>query len=221
MTEKLLDDQISDQVEEIFGDLKEPVEVLLFTDQANCDYCADTRQLLQEVTGLSDKLNLTVYDIVEHSDLAARYKVDKTPGFVLAGKDGDAIIDYGIRYFGIPAGHEFTTLIHDLLAVSGGDFGLGNQTRAYLKGLKEAVHLQVFVTPSCPWCPRAVLLAHQMAMESPLVEAEMVEATEFPELAERFNVSGVPQTTINHGAGIVVGAVPEEQLLAEIMRVVG
>ena len=125
MTEKLLHDQISDQVEEIFGDLKEPSRgAWPFTDQANCDYCADTRQLLQEVTGLSDKLNLTVYDIVEHSDLAARYKVDKTPGFVLAGKDGDAIIDYGIRYFGIPAGHEFTTLIHDLLAVSGGDFGL-------------------------------------------------------------------------------------------------
>jgi alkyl hydroperoxide reductase subunit AhpF len=120
MTEKLLDDQISDQVEEIFADLKEPVEVLLFTDQANCDYCADTRQLLQEVTELSDKLSLTVYDIVEHSDLAARYRVDKTPGFVLAGKDGDTIIDYGIRYFGIPAGHEFTTLIHDLLVVSGG-----------------------------------------------------------------------------------------------------
>ena len=91
----------------------------VFTDQANCDYSADTRQLLQEVTELSDKLNLTVYDIVEHSDLAS-HKVDKTPGFVLAGKDGDAIIDYGIRYFGIPAGHEFTTLIHDLLVVSRG-----------------------------------------------------------------------------------------------------
>jgi hypothetical protein len=59
-----------------------------------------------------------------------------------------------------------------------------------------------------------------MALESEMVEAEMIEAMEFPELSSRFRVSGVPQTTINHGAGTVVGAVPEDNLLAEIMRAV-
>ena len=66
-----------------------------------------------------------------------------------------------------------------------------------------------------------MLLAHQMALEGPLVQAEMVEATEFPELSMQFNVSGVPQTTINSGAGRVVGAVPESHLLAELMRSLG
>lgn len=55
-----------------------------------------------------------------------------------------------------------------------------------------------------------------MALESQWVQAEMVEAIEFPELSTRFGVSGVPQTTINHGAGTVVGAVPEEYLVDEI-----
>ena len=64
-----------------------------------------------------------------------------------------------------------------------------------------------------------MVLAHRMAIESPLVEAEMVEAMEFPELANRFNVGGVPQTTINAGAGTLVGASPEEHLMAEIMKV--
>jgi hypothetical protein len=64
-----------------------------------------------------------------------------------------------------------------------------------------------------------VVLAHRMAVESPLVEAEMVEAMEFPELSNRFNVDGVPQTTINAGAGSLVGAAPEEYLVAEIMKV--
>lgn len=64
------------------------------------------------------------------------------------------------------------------------------------------------------------MLAHQMALESPLVQAEMVEATEFPELSNRHNVSGVPQTTINDGKGNVVGAVPEANLIAEILRAV-
>jgi len=63
-----------------------------------------------------------------------------------------------------------------------------------------------------------VVLAHQMALESPWVQAEMVEAIEFPELSNRHRVSGVPQTTINDGAGAVVGAVPEEHLLAEVLR---
>ena len=62
------------------------------------------------------------------------------------------------------------------------------------------------------------MLAYQMAMESPMVQAEMVEATEFYDLSEQFGVSGVPQTTINLGAGTVVGAVPEEYLLAEILK---
>jgi hypothetical protein len=65
-----------------------------------------------------------------------------------------------------------------------------------------------------------VLLAYQMAMESPYIQAEMIEATEFSDLSDRFNVSGVPQTTINLGAGTVVGAVPEDYLLEEIQRAV-
>lgn len=63
-----------------------------------------------------------------------------------------------------------------------------------------------------------MVLAHQMAMESPYIQAEMIEAMEFPDLANQFDVSGVPQTTINMGAGTAVGAVPEEDLLEEIHR---
>jgi len=144
--------------------------------------------------------------------------VDAAPTLIIAGKDGDQIIDYGIRLKGIPAGYEFTTLIRDVLLVSSRDSGLNQATRAWLRELKEPVHLQVFVTPTCPYCPRAVTLAHQMALESPLVKADMVEAMEFPELADRYGVSGVPHTTINDGAGALVGAAPEEDLIAEIQR---
>lgn len=63
------------------------------------------------------------------------------------------------------------------------------------------------------------MLAHQMAMESEMVQAEMVEAMEFPELSDQFGISGVPHTVINAGAGNMVGAAPEEMLLAEIQRV--
>jgi len=218
MTEKLLNDEVVSQVKDVFANMSEPVAVLFFGQKDGCDYCEDSRQLVQEVTAISDKLNLEIYDLDDNADIAAQFHVDKAPGLVLVGKDGDHMIDYGIRYAGIPSGHEFSSLINDLVLVSGRDSGLAPDTRDYLKSLTEPVLLQVYVTPTCPYCPRAVILAHQMAMESPLVEAEMIEAMEFPELSTRHGVGGVPQTTINDGAGTVVGAVPEPNLVEEIQR---
>lgn len=218
----LLNDGIRKQVQDIFdAQLKQPAGVLFFGSKDNCDTCADTQQLLEEVTSLSDKLFLEMYDLEEHANLAQKYHIDKVPGIIFVGRDGEQLIDYGMRMAGIPSGHEFSTLIHDLILVSSRDSGLEQKTRQELKKLTKPVHLQVFVTPTCPYCPRAVVLAHMMAMESPLIEAEMVEAMEFPDLADRFNVSGVPQTTINYGAGTVVGATPEDYLLDEIKRAVG
>jgi len=217
--EKVLDPQITSQIQQAFDGIVEPVQVLLFTSKANCDYCNETQQLLEEVIALNDNVELSVYDIEQNQDLASKFNVTNTPGIVIAAKDEQDIKNFGIQYSGIPAGHEFSTLINDILMVSKRDSGLDAKTRKYLKTLDRPLHLQVFVTPTCPYCPRAVLLAHQMAMENPMmITAEGVEATEFPDLANRFNVRGVPQTVINAGSGMVVGAVPEQNLLAEIRR---
>jgi len=214
----MLDDKIKGQIQELFADLKHPVEILFFgsDDKNRCQYCVETQQLLNEVSGLSDLISLTVYDLNQDAGLATQYKVDDTPEFVLASRDGEQILDYGIRYKGIPAGHEFTSLVNDIVMVSQRNSNLSEETRQFLQGLSTPVHLQVFVTPTCPYCPRAVVLAHQFALESSMVEADMVEAMEFPELSDRFDVSGVPQTTINMGAGTVIGAAPERQLVDEI-----
>jgi glutaredoxin-like protein len=148
--------------------------------------------------------------------VAENYNIRLTPGLVIAGEDDDGPIDFGIRYAGIPSGHEFSSLIQDIILVSSRDSGLNETTRDFLANLDEPVLLQVFVTPTCPYCPRAVITAHQMAMESPMVEAEMVEASEFPELSMQYQVMGVPDTVINHGTTKVVGAVPEGRLVIEI-----
>jgi glutaredoxin-like protein len=148
MSEKLLNDQIVVQLREAFANLKRPVAVLFFGSMENCEYCEDTRQLLEEVTAIDEKLSLTVYDIDSDTDVAAHYRVDKTPGIVIAAKDGEQITDLGIQYSGIPSGHEFSTLIQDVLLVSSRDSGLSTQTRDYLKNLDKPLHLQVFVTPT-------------------------------------------------------------------------
>jgi glutaredoxin-like protein len=216
---KVLDEQIIKQIKQVFEGIEQPVQVLLFASKDNCDYCNETKQLLEEVTALHDKLELTIYDVKEDQEVAMQYNVTHAPGIVIAAKDDAGVKNLGIQFSGIPSGHEFSTLINDILIVSKRDSGLDATTREFLKNLDKPLHLQVFVTPTCPYCPRAVLLAHQMAMENPrMIRAEGVEATEFPELANRFNVRGVPQTVINAGSAMVVGAVPEQNLLAEIMR---
>lgn len=216
--EALLNNEIKKQVQEAFSQLKDSVEVLFFGRRDNCEYCEQTLQLTKEVVGLSENLHLSIFDLEDDVELARSFNVDKTPGLVIAGRDGDQLIDFGVRIAGIPAGHEFSSLIQDLILISNRDSGLSQHTRELLGKVDKPVTLQVFVTPTCPYCPRAVVLAHQMAMESEMIQAEMVEAMEFPELSQRHNVSGVPQTTINDGVGNVVGAVPEENLLAEIIR---
>jgi glutaredoxin-like protein len=215
----LLDEKIGGQIKDIFTKLNQPAEILFFGSDT-CDYCSDTLQLLQEVAAIDEKLSLSIHDLEKDADTARRFNVDKAPGIVVIARNGEELVNYGIQYSGIPSSHEFSTLINDILMVSSRDSGLSEQTREILRKLEKPVHLQVFVTPSCPYCPQAVLLAHQISMENPaMIRAEGVEATEFPELAQRFNVGGVPQTTINAGAGTVIGAVPEKQFLSELMRV--
>jgi alkyl hydroperoxide reductase subunit AhpF len=80
--------------------------------------------------------------------VARLYHVDKVPGLVLAGRDGDQITDFGVRFAGIPSGHEFASLVHDLVLVSSRDSGLDPLTRDFLKNLTSPLHLQVFVTPT-------------------------------------------------------------------------
>jgi glutaredoxin-like protein len=145
---KLLTEDVVKQIEEAFAPMKEAVHIMFFGQKEGCDYCADTQQLLEEVVEISDKLSVEIYDLDGDADVAEKFNVDKAPGIVMAAKDGETISDYGIRYAGIPSGHEFTSLIQDILLVAGRDSGLTQDTRDFLKELTEPVLLQVFVTPT-------------------------------------------------------------------------
>ena len=145
---QLLNADVVKQIEDAFAPMKEAVELLYFGKKDNCEYCADTKQLLGELAPISDKVSLAVYDIDDDADVAEKFNVDKAPGIVIAAKDGETVSDFGIRYAGIPSGHEFTSLIQDILLVSGRDSGLSQDMRDFLKDLDEPVLMQVFVTPT-------------------------------------------------------------------------
>jgi glutaredoxin-like protein len=193
-----------------FEELVHPVRLINFTQEVECLYCAETSDLMGEVAGLSDLISVEVRDFVADTEDVKKYSIDKIPATIV---EGDT--DYGIRFFGIPTGYEFGTLIEDIIMVSKRDSGLDPDTRRALAALNEPIHLQVFVTPTCPYCPAAVQLAHRFAMECDGIVADMVETTEFPHLTQRYGVVGVPKTVANE-IGIAEGVVPENVLTANL-----
>jgi len=180
--------------------------------QEDCGFCPETKQLLEELAGLTDKIKLTVYDFEKEPARVAEFQVDKVPAIVVMGEK-----DAGIRFFGIPSGYEFMSLLEAIVDVSRNETDLTEETKAALKKLDKEVNIQVFATPTCPYCPVAVRLGHQMALESPLVKAAMVEATEFPELTQKYEVFGVPKTIFNESLSLE-GAVPEEMFLEQVLK---
>lgn len=146
--EKLLNHEIVTQLRDAFQKMEHPVELILFVSEKHCDYCAETRQLLEEVAPLSDMLSLRVYDLEADADAAAKFNVSAAPAILILAREGEQVTDLGVRYMGIPSGHEFGTLIQAILLVSGRDSGLAPETRAYLQGLTSSLLLQVFVTPT-------------------------------------------------------------------------
>jgi len=213
----LLKPGLQKDIREALKGMSAPVTLAVFTtdtDQHACEMCDDTRQLVEELALLSDgRITTEIYDLARDPARAAALHVDKAPAVVvLAGNGGT---DHGVRFFGIPSGYEFASLISAVLMVSSGQAALTPATIAALSRVAEPLQIQVFVTPTCPYCPAAVTLAHKLAMASPHVSAEMIDASEFPDLSDRFGVRAVPHTVIN-GKVHVEGSVPEAALIEKM-----
>lgn len=143
----LLNTNIQKQVRQVFNSLENPVRLLLFTQgeggALECQMCRENRQLIEEVAALSDKISLEVYDFVGDAKVADEHGIDKIPALVVAGEK-----DYGVRFFGIPSGYEFSSLIEGITAVSRRKPSLNKKTLQDLQKLDQPVRIQVFVTPT-------------------------------------------------------------------------
>jgi glutaredoxin-like protein len=201
-----------DKKETLRNDLKErmvdPVKIVMFTQEVECRFCSDTRQLVQEIATLNDKINVEVYDFMVDATKAQELKIEKIPALAIIGKK-----DYGVRIYGIPYGYELQTLIAAVIGVSTGKTDLSDKTKAILADVKAPVHIQVFVTLTCPHCPVAASIAHKLAIESDMITADVIDSSEFATLAQKYSVIGVPKIVINEKVDFV-GAFSED-LFAE------
>jgi len=191
--------------------LVNPVRMIMFTQEMECGFCVQTKQLVIELAALNDKVRTEVHDFVADAELAKQYGIDKVPAIVVLGEK-----DYGIRFYGLPYGYEFQTLMSALSVVSKGKTELLEETKAKLRAITNPVHIQVLVTLTCPHCPAAASMAHMFAVENDMIRADVVDANEFPQLAVKYGVMGVPKVVVNDKVEFV-GALPEKMFLEHVL----
>ena len=201
------------QVGEILEKLPRTVKLIYFTQELECQFCRETHQLMNELKELgSGKIDLEVYNFVNDKEQVEKYNIDKIPAIAVTAGDKD----FGIRYYGIPSGYEFSSILEDIQEVAAGEPSVSEETREAIQKITHPIHLQVFITPTCPYCPGAVLMAHKLAMLNENITADMVEATEFPHLSMKYNVRGVPRTVIGEDHAIE-GALPEPNFVQKVL----
>lgn len=210
----ILNDQIAGQLKEIFADMKNEMTLAVFTKEGECETCADTVSFMKEIEALSDKIHFEAFDIDADKDKAEAFNVKMVPSIVMLNDKKEYL---GIKFNGIPAGHEINSFIPAILEVSGSGEALPQSFMDQLSTVSKPVNIKVFVTLSCPHCAGAVQKAHKLALENPMIDAEMVEAQTFYDLSNKFNVSSVPKVVINDKYEFV-GNQPLEVFLEEIAK---
>lgn len=190
----LIDNEIRLELGRIFEDMKENVTISLFTQEGECYTCDETIDFMKEIESISDKIHFEHLDLHKDSDRASAYNVTMVPSIVLLNHKKEYV---GVKFNGIPAGHEINSFIPALLMVSGAGPEMPEAMTKRIKAVDKPVNIKVFVTLSCPHCAGAVQKAHQIALLNPNIDAEMIEAQTFDTLSNQFKVSSVPLVVFN------------------------
>jgi glutaredoxin-like protein len=132
-------------------EMKDTVRVDFYTQHkselalpvAECPGCEETKQIIDELASLSDKIQVVVHDFFTEEAKAKETGVQEVPTTILSNPVGREM-----RFLGLPAGYEFAGLIDDIVNLSSGDSGLSPDTKTKLSTIDKPVDIKVFVTPT-------------------------------------------------------------------------
>jgi glutaredoxin-like protein len=216
----LLSPADQERLREELSAMTRPVRLLFFTQTLDCETCLQTREILDELPALSDQVSIEEVNFVLEPEKAAKFGIDRVPAIALVSlDDAGADRDSNMRFLGTPAGYEFISLIHAVRLAGGGPSHLSAESHSRVASVDRPMTVRVFTTPTCPHCPRAVNMAHEMAWANAHITAFAVEVTEYPDLARRYRVSGVPMTVVDETVEIL-GALPEDDFISQSLSAV-
>ena len=208
----LIEEASKNRLVQVFNTkLKDDVTLLFFKgDTPECVFCDHIEELLKEINSLNEKIKYRIYDI--NSPEAKIFGIISAPTLTFERKPN-------VRFLGIPSGHEFTVLVDDIIHISRNEIDLKYSTAKALSNINSKVHIMVFVTPTCPYCPITVRMAHQFALFNKNIISDMVEAIEYQNLSSKWSVMAVPKVVINEKKQFE-GAYPEEHFVNFILEAV-
>ncbi|TET37143.1 MAG: phosphoribosylaminoimidazolesuccinocarboxamide synthase [Planctomycetota bacterium] len=198
----------------LFPGIQGKVQLLLATQDRESFACREARLLFEEAASLTaGKAQLHVLDFTKDSEEIKRFDVERIPGLVFLGER-----DNGIRFYGVPSGYLFTTLLEAILLVGRGEVKLGFDTQAKLAAVKSPMHLKVFVTPMCPDSPQVVTLAQRFAYVSDFIRADIIDITSFPHLAIRHKIKSVPHIILDPKRDPIIGPQDETGFVQTVLE---
>ncbi len=145
----LLSPADQDKLREAFAEMKSAVKIVFFTQTLGCDTCLETRQIIDELPALTDKITIEEVNLVLDADKAKQYGVDRVPALAIVGRDEHgADRDSRIRFVGAPSGYEFISLVQAVLLVGGRAPSLSDENRRKLAAIAAPMTIQVYTTPT-------------------------------------------------------------------------
>jgi len=215
----LIDDESKKMLKERFDkELAGDIEVIVFSNKTGAtpeqaEYVEFTRNLFTELSEVSPRIILKEEALLDPK--AAGYGLTTNPSVMIGENKG-----YKIVFNGAPAGYEVMSVIETVILASKGQSGLSAENESKISASTGSAKVQVFVTPSCPYCSSAVVLSHRIAIASGgRITSECVEAEENTALAMEYNVSAVPQQVINADkTSITVGVQAESTFVDQVIK---
>ncbi|MBF4987744.1 alkyl hydroperoxide reductase subunit F [Methylophilus sp. 14] len=194
----MLDDTLKTQLQTYLGMLRQPIRLIASLD--NSDNAAKMRELLQEITALSDKVSL------DETGNDAR-----KPSFVIA-KEGET---HGVRFAAIPLGHEFTSLVLALLWTGGHPPKVEQDVLDQIKALDSDLNFEVYMSLSCHNCPDVVQATTLMTVFNPRINVTVIDGGLYQDEVNARNIMAVPATFLN-GEMFASGRMLVEEILAKV-----
>ncbi|QKR01029.1 glutaredoxin [Metallosphaera tengchongensis] len=221
---ELFTEDVKNALVDALKDMKEPVEGYVFVDSSNtsCQYCNVTIKFMDFVRQASPKgrdgdylLKIKLFDLTKDKEMFEKFDVKRVPTV--------AFLNGKIRWSGAPLGEEIRALVETIVRLSQNESGLSPETVSTIREkLNGQVKVEVMVTPSCPYCPYAALLAHMVAFEACKAEkcnvlSDVVESYENPDIAEKYQVMSVPTVAVNESVEFI-GVPQEENFISTLLE---